>query len=199
MDAFLRLFRFRAAHPGFDDVLRATLIPDLRSKAGLTAAYSGRQGPDEIGPRIVASVWATRTAMDAAVGPGLGTFHPELLPDSTDRALEILPLAIERRFDVEDEARILRLFRGTVRPDELDPYIEEARAGTELDGTGENGPCALFLARGEGDHFVTMSAWRSWHDIELASGGDVRRPQATRHSERLVDWRVEHFEIVPPD
>jgi hypothetical protein len=197
VDAILRLFRFRAAHPGFDEVLRTTLIPDLKGQPGLFAAYSGRQGPAEIGPRIVASVWETRDAMEATVGADLGTFHPELLADSTERSLEILPLVLARRFDVGEEARILRVLRGSVRPGELELNVEDARAGTELDGTGEHGPCALFLAQAEDDTFVTMSAWREWHDIELATGGDIHRPRATRHDERLVEWEVEHFEIVP--
>lgn len=197
MDAMLRLFRFRATHAGFDEVLRTTLLPDLMTQAGLVTAYSGRQGPDEIGPRIVASAWTTREAMESAVGPRLGTFHPELLVDTTDRSLEVLPLVIERRFIAHDEARILRQLRGTVRSGEIDLYVEEARAGTELDARSDHGPCSLFLAKAADDTFVTMSAWRSWHDIELATGGDVRRPRATRHHERLVDWEVDHFEIVP--
>ena len=57
---------------------------------------------------------------------------------------------------------------------------------------------ALYLATDGVDAFVTMSAWRSWHDIELATGGDIHRPRATRHPERLVAWDVEHFELVRP-
>jgi len=58
---------------------------------------------------------------------------------------------------------------------------------------------ALYLADRGDDRFVTISAWREWADIEWATGGDVRRPAATRQSERLLEWDVEHYEIVARD
>jgi hypothetical protein len=43
---------------------------------------------------------------------------------------------------------------------------------------------------------VTVSTWTEWDDVEDATGGDIHRPQATRHADRLVDWSASHFEIV---
>lgn len=195
-DAVLRLFAFRAVRPGFDEILRTQLVPDLRDQPGISEIYSGRQGPDETGPRIVASIWERRADMLDAVGTDLGRFHPELLDETADRTLEVLSLAVIDRFDSEGPPQILRLLRGRVRDGQRDAYVEDVRAGTDLDAEGDHGPVALYLATDGVDAFVTMSAWRSWHDIELATGGDIHRPRATRHPERLVTWDVAHYEIV---
>ena len=197
-DAVLRIFAFRAVRPGFDEVLRTQLIPDLGQQPGIAEVYSGRQGPDEAGPRVVASIWDQRTDMLDAVGADLGLFHPELLEETAQRTLEVLTLVIAERYDVGGSPTILRLLRGRVREDELEVYIEDVRSGADLDARSDHGPVALYLATDGVDAFVTMSAWRSWHDIELATGGDIHRPRATRHPERLVAWDVEHFELIRP-
>ena len=95
------------------------------------------------------------------------------------------------------EVTILRLVRGRVRPGELDAYIEEARLGTAADMAGRDGPCGLYLATEAEDAFVTLSMWPSWDGLLAATGGDYRRPVATRHAERLVSWDAEHFEALP--
>ena len=76
--------------------------------------------------------------MIAGLGASLATstFHPERLPETTDRVLEVHDLAIALRFDLREATRVLRVFRGGVRPGELDTYIEEARAGTLADTAG---------------------------------------------------------------
>jgi hypothetical protein len=195
-DAVLRLFAFRAARTGFDEILRTQLIPDLLEQPGIERVYVGRQGPDETGPRLVASVWADRDTMMDALGADLGRFHPELLDETADRTLEILSVVLEEQFEVEGTAKILRLLRGRVRDGEFAAYVEDVRRGTEVDVRDERGPVTLDLATDGVDAFVTMSAWRSWHDIELATGGDIHQPRATRHPERLVAWDVAHYEIV---
>jgi hypothetical protein len=43
---------------------------------------------------------------------------------------------------------------------------------------------------------VTLSVWESWSAIEAATGGDVRRPMATRHPERIIAWEATHLEII---
>ena len=60
-----------------------------------------------------------------------------------------------------------------------------------FDGAG-----ALYLARTGTNDFVTLSTWTEWDDVQDATGSDIRRPQATRHAERLVAWSASHFEIV---
>jgi hypothetical protein len=194
--AVLRLFSFSAVRPGFDEILRTRLVPDLRQQPGVGDVYTGRQGPDEVGPRIVASTWERRQDMDDAVGPDLGLFHPELLDETAERTLEVLALVIAERYDVAGSPTILRLLRGRVRREELETYIEDVRSGAGLDAESDHGPVALYLATDGVDAFVTMSAWRSWQDIEWATGGDVHRPRATRHPERLITWDVDHYELI---
>jgi hypothetical protein len=194
----IRLFTFRAVRPAFDEILRGEIVPDLRVQPGILDCYSARQGPDEIGPRIVASIWQSRDAMVRSVGEvlGVGPFHPEYLAETTDQRLEILPLEIGQRFATGEPARILRILRGTVRTGEFGAYADDVRDGVRLDAERPNGPASLYLAPAGADDFITLSAWRRWSDIELATGGDVHRPRATRHPERLIDWDVSHFEIV---
>jgi hypothetical protein len=200
----LRLFRFRPVRKGFDAVLRDELIPDLVAFPALIDAYIGRQGPDEMGERLVASVWESRAAMSADVGEGFepAIFHPEQLDGITDRALDVEELTIAMHFDdvpalPESTAGILRLARGHIQPGELDAYREDVRLGTLADAKAGYGPLALYLAIDPPDRFLTMSVWSSWSVLEAATGGDVRRPLATRHAERIKDWGAVHYEILP--
>jgi hypothetical protein len=196
----LRLFTFRAVRPAFDEILRHELVPDLVAQRGILDCYSGRQGPDEVGPRLVASVWTDAGTMTAALGEelGHGQFHPELLDETTDRVLEVLPIRIAARLEPGDGrvATILRMLWGRVVDMGLDEYLADVRSGTEADVRAGIGPVALYVAESAPDAFITVSAWRDWADVERATGGDVHRPRATRHGEHLLDWDVAHFEIV---
>ena len=193
----IRLFTFRAARPAFDEILRDVIMPELWVQPGIMDCYSARQGPDEIGPRVVASVWESQSAMVAALGETLGsTFHPEYLDETTDRVLEVVPLEIAERFEATEPARILRILRGIVASGEMAAYVDDVRTGMHIDVASSDGPVSLYLGSSGGDTFITVSAWRKWTDIELATGGDVHRPRATRRPERLIDWDVGHFEIV---
>ena len=192
----IRLFTFRPARPAFDEILRTELIPELCSQVGLVDCYSGRQGPDELGQRIVASIWRDRAAMVEAVSETLGVFRPDRLEETTDRVLEIMPLRVAEKFALDGEPRILRVLRGRVRPGEM----ERLRAGRpSRDGPrhrerdGARGPvprrgCARWLP----DHVGLARLARH----RAATGGDVHRPRATRQPERLVDFEVDHYEMV---
>lgn len=200
----LRLFRFRPVHKGFDAVLRDELVPDLVAFPDLVDAYVGRQGPDEMGERLVASVWESRSAMTAAIGESFDppTFHAEHLDATTDRVLEIHELHLALRFEgapagLQPATGILRVVRGQVRPGELAMYRDAVRLGTIADAEAGHGPLALYLAVEPPHRFVTMSAWSSWSALEAATGGDVRRPVATRHQERLLAWEAVHYEVLP--
>ena len=195
----LRLFSFRPVRSAFDTVLRDVMVPDLRLFPELLDLHIGRRGPDELGPRMIASVWSSAAAMVAAVGEDFDPpiFHPEFLDETSDRVLEIMPLAMSLRFERASPARIMRALRGSIRSGERAAYIEEARLGTLADVEAGHGPVALHLGTGPGDDaFTTVSVWESWSDIEAATGGDIERPTATRHPERIVDWDASHFEIV---
>jgi len=191
----IRLFTFRPVRPAFDEILRRELIPELRSQPGILECYSGRQGPDELGPRIVATIWRDHAAMVAAVGETLGVFRPDRLAETTDRVLEVMPLRICETF-ADGEPRILRVLRGRVRPGEMDQYEQDVRHGMALDIASATGPAALYLAQDAPDGFLTLSVWHDWRDIERATGGDVHQPRATRRPERLIDFEVDHYEMV---
>ena len=195
----LRVFSFRPVRSAFDAVLRDVMVPDLRRFPDLLDLHLGRRGPDELGPRLIASVWSSRDAMVDAVGEGFDppVFHPEFIDETEDRTLEILPLAISLRFERPAPPRIMRATRGRIRPGERTAYIEEARIGTLADVEARRGPLALHLGTGPGDDdFLTVSVWENWSDIEAATGGDIGRPIATRHPERIVDWDASHYEII---
>ena len=142
MPRVIRIFRFRLAEPHFDTDLRRVLLPDLRTKPGVLDVYGGRRdrpNPDE---RIVASVWADRASMVAALGESVESspFHPELLDLSTDRELQICDLEFGDRDETMGRPAVLRLVEGTVRRGELAAYVDEARRGTIADreaGRGE--------------------------------------------------------------
>lgn len=166
--------------------------------AGLLDVAAGRHGPDELGPRIVASVWASTDVMEAAVRrqPGSAAFTAP--PDAMDALVESLPLDVAFRAEPIRMPRVVRAFAGQVRPGSLAAYIDAARAGTLVDDAAGRGPCALYLARlaSDPDRFMTISTWSDWAAIEAATGGDIRRPVATRHPERLVAWEATHFESL---
>jgi len=175
------------------------MLPDLRRLPGLVDVFLGRRGPEELGPRLNASVWTSRETMIAGVGEDFDPpiFHPEYIDETSDRMLEILPLAISMPFDGVGTPRILRTLRGRARPGEREAYIEEARNGTIADIDAGGGPLALHLAIGPGDDdCLTVSVWESWSALETATGGDVQRPVATRHPERIERWEASHFEVI---
>lgn len=195
----LRLFHFRPVQAAFDSILRTVMLPDLRQMPGCREVHLGRRGPDELGPRLNATVWESRPAMIQAVGEAFDppVFHPEYVDETTERSLEILPLDFSVPFDGAGTPRIMRTLRGQARPGELRAYIEDARNGTIADVAAGHGPLALHLASLPGtDGFLTLSIWDSWAAIEAATGGDVRRPIATRHPERIISWDATHFEII---
>jgi len=197
----IRIFRFRLAEPQFDNELRRVLLPDLRTRDGVLDVYGGRRdrpNPDE---RIVASVWADRETMEAALGESIegSPFHPELLGLSTDRELKICDLEFGDRDEAMGTPAVLRLVEGTVRPGELGAYVDEARRGTIADRDAGRGPLALYLSCTADDSFTTLSIWPDWATLQDATGGNVGRPIATRHAERLVDWTASHYEIMEPD
>lgn len=198
----VRLFRFRPVRSGFDTILRDVLVPGLFAFDDIDDVYVGRQGPDELGERVVVSVWTSRSSMVEAVGDHFDPqFHPELLEETTDRRLEILDADVALSFDVSRGAElasgILRVVRGRIRPGDLLLYRDEVRAGTVSDVEAGHGPLALYCSIEPPDQFVTVSSWQSWSAVESATGGDVRRPIATRHEERIVEWEAAHYELIP--
>ncbi len=195
----LRLLRFRPAKAAFDAVLRAGIVPAMRQLDGVVDVFAARQGPGDLGPRLIASVWRSPESMLAGFGasgvPNGSGLEP--IDGSTECELLWLPLAFGFRGTAATMPAVLRFVTGQVRPDELDTYIAEAHEGTIADAAAGRGPVALYLAPDPPNGFRTLSVWIDWDTLQAATGGDVNRPIATRHAERLLDWEAEHYEILP--
>lgn len=191
------LFRFRPVAAGIDPLLRDRVVPELRARPGIIDVYLGRQGPDELGPRIVASVWDHAQSGDARAPAPVDALRPPFLDDVPECDLVAAPVTFGFRFMPTEAAGILRVVEGTVRSGELETYLAEAREGTQRDAESGRGPLALYLAAMPPDAFLTLSVWTDWTTLEAATGGDPRRPVATRHEERLAAWTATHYEVVP--
>lgn len=194
----LRLFRCLPVELGFDRILRDILVPDLLTLPAVSDVIVGRQGPGEMGERLVASVWETSTAMLESMGRDVesSSFHPERLPETRDRTLEVVPLAVHLRWPDHEAPAIVRLSHGSVVDGGLERYVEAARAGAEADHQ-RLGSAAFYLGTPGPADFVTLSVWPSWAAIAAATGADIRRPIATRHGDLIADFRAEHLEVVP--
>lgn len=196
--AVLRVLRFRPLANEFDAILRDEILPVVSRAPGLIDLYAGRQGPDQLGPRVVVSCWSSLATMAAGVGrslddPAMPTGFRERIADPE---LTVLPVAVTMRHPLERAPAVLRITRGRAKPGQLDRYIAEARHGVLEDVAAGHGPLALHLAADPPLGFVTCSIWPDWASIELATGGQRDRPISTRHRERLEDWAVEHYEVL---
>src|SRR4029077_4278311 len=129
----------------------------------------------------------TRAGRSAVAGASLeqSPFFPERLAQTVDPSLDTLDIRIELPFSTVEPPALLRLFRGTVRPGELEDYVSEVRTGTLADADAGRGPAALYLATDPPDGFITVSLWSSWEAIALATGGNIQRPTITKDSPRL--------------
>jgi hypothetical protein len=197
--AFVRLLSFHPAEVGTvtDQYVREVMVPGLRGQPEVRHVYAGRAGPDDVGERMVASVWDLAADGDEAPVEISGRLAFEAGEAITEVTIEVYPLILSLPFDLADEARILRVFRGQARPGELPMYVEEARDGTYADVAARHGPAALFLGVGKPDRFITVSVWAAWENIAAATGGNLRQPMATRHARRLESGIATHYEIVP--
>ncbi len=193
----IALFRFRPAVPGIDTLLRDRVVPDLRARPGIVDVHVGRHGPDELGPRIVASIWDTTRAVDERAPAPVEALRPRYLDDVLECDLVAAPITFGFRFGQTAGVAVLRVVEGTVRTGALEAYAAEARDGTLRDAEAGRGPLALYLAAMPPDAFLTLSIWPDWATLESATGGDAARPVSTRHEERLATWTAMHYEVVP--
>jgi hypothetical protein len=194
----LRVLRFRPLASEFDASLREEILPAVSRAPGLMGLYAGRQGPDELGVRVVVSCWSDLEAMAAAVGRSLDDSASPIgyRGRIAEASLTILPLAFSVRDPQERDPAVLRVTSGQAKPGQLDRYIEEARRGVHEDIAAGHGPMVLHLATDPPVGFVTCSIWPDWASIEVATGGQRDRPISTRHRDRLEDWAVQHYEVL---
>jgi hypothetical protein len=197
-ETYLRLFAFQPSRPGLvDSALRDFVMPALCREPELLDAYVARQGPTELGERVIASVWSS--AGGATTGETAVVAQHLAEPDNplTAARRECYPVEIELRFPREDPARILRVFRGEVRNGMLLPYVSDVRSGAFADAEANPGLVALYLGIDPPNRFVTISAWTTWEAIEAATGGNVHRPISTSNPERIDAFDARHYEILP--
>lgn len=198
-DRVMRLFRFRPADSGFDTTFREVMLPDLVGLPGLEAVFAGRQGPSDVGERVVATIWASHDAMASGVGTSFDRpiFHPEYLPDTVDKRLDVGRIAYTFETGEIGNPQVIRLLFGRTLPGRLAEYVARAREGTEIDHAAGRAPLALHLVELDEDRFVTLSLWGQWSKLGEATGGTIEVPVATRHRELLAEWHAEHYEAMP--
>ena len=191
----VRVFTFRTVRPGFDAILRGEMMPELREMAGLIDVFFGRQGPDDVGPRIVVSAGRRRTGWSQASAIASACSIP-----STSRRRATMPSqcssSASATVSTGRRPRSSAPSGGSSDRAKLDAYVDEVRDGVELDRRNETGPTALYLGATDAGEFITASAWREWDDVARSTGGSIHDPNRTRHPERLVSWSIEHYEIV---
>jgi hypothetical protein len=196
---FLRVVTIETANPdpSIDAALRDEVVPGLGDLPGVRHVFAARRAVETGGARVIASVW--EGGHDVPATPEslpIGRASRDVAALLPDAEVELLPLEISALFQAPEPSRILRIFRGTVRHGEIDPYLLEAETGMRADTLTDNGLTAFYLGTTRPDAFVTVSAWTSWAAIERATEGDIRRPFVTQNSARLVGYEVSHFEIV---
>ncbi len=196
---FLRVVTFQpdGHESAVDAALRDRCLPSLLARDAVIDAWIGRQGSRTVQGRVLVSTWS-----ELPEAPPPDRAFLESLVADTPWALTIdredtLELAVHERFDRPEPPRILRVFRGRVRPGELDAYVADSRAGMLADAMVNDGLVAFALGADPPDAFVTVSAWTGWSAIEDATGGNTRQPIATRNSVRLTGFEVIHFEVLP--
>jgi len=195
----LRLFWCRPLRPPFDEFLRDAVLPDLRSREGIVEAYVARKGPGDLGERLIASLWSSLDAMDEAVGADAEAtrFHPQLLAESTDHRLEVLPVSVVVGGEGSPPLGVLRLARGTLRTVDVAGYAAEVQEGVAADRAAGRGPLMLILASPGPGRFVTLSCWTDWAAIEAATGASVHEPVRTQREAEVAAFTADHYELLP--
>jgi hypothetical protein len=96
----IQLFKFKPVRVAFDRIVRDHMVPALLDLPGLADLYVGRQGPKELGPRLIVTIWESSDAMVSAVGESLERpiFLPEYLNETEGRELEFFPLTLTYQF-----------------------------------------------------------------------------------------------------
>ncbi len=194
---FLRIVSFApdGNESAVDAALREVCVPALLADPDVLDAWIGRQGSREDRRRVIASTWtgapsSTESQLLGSIASTVGV----AIPIASEQTLD---LAVHARFERPEPARILRVFCGRVEAGELDGYVADARSGMLADAMVNDGLVAFALGADPPNTFVTVSAWTGWSAIEEATGGNMRRPIATRNSVRLTGFEVVHYETLP--
>jgi hypothetical protein len=197
----LRLYHFRPIRPTFDAITRNEILPALARCPGVLGVWAGRKGPDELGRRVVASLWTSREAMEEAMGVDLAQlrFRPEYLDETTDRVLEVLPVLLTLGVPGRLRSGVLRVARGRLLRGDAPSYAESVRAGVAVDHGRSPDPDVVVLAALSDREFVTISTWSGWTSLQAATGASLERPIMTQHIEDLASFDADHYELLPTD
>lgn len=199
---FLRVITFQGLGPdsATDAVLRSVVMPRILADPAVVDAWQGRRGATD-GNHVLATTWTEAPpAGPPDCAPDLAALADpalEALGGTSIVAVEQLELAVHARFARPEPARVLRVLHGRSLPGELESYIAEARAGMSADAAINDGLVSFALGHDGRDSFVTVSTWTTWSAIEAATGGNTRRPAATRNVRRLAEFSVVHLELLP--
>jgi hypothetical protein len=197
----LRVYHFSPVRPTFDAITRTEILPALSRCPGVLGVWAGRKGPDELGRRVVASLWTSREAMEEAMGIDLAhlRFQPTYLDETTARVLEVMPVLLTLGVPGRLRSGVLRVARGLVSRGDVPSYAESVRAGVDVDRASSSDPDAVVLASTGQRRFVTISTWSGWTNLQAATGASIERPVSTRHLEDLASFSADHFELLPTD
>lgn len=191
----LRIFRPSGFTSVVDARVRDVIGPALTASEGLTAFYPGRREVAAQPERVLATTWESVAALEAASRrPDTGLGAEDDVGPST---IITLPLRIDLRPESGIVPAVLRVFRGVIRPGEVDRYLDAARDGAMADMAAGHGPDGFFVALTGEAEFISVSAWADWDRVSAATGGSVDRPIATRNIQLLVSGTAAHYEILP--
>lgn len=192
----LRLLRFRTVRGSFDAALRSTVLPGLRARPEVLAVRAGRQGPEETGLRVLASVWASRAAMEAALGEMPEGAESGAENEIVEATVEVLPILTHRLEMRPLGAGILRLAQGRASKVGLAALTELALRDLADSQASDAGPADLVVAGAEDGAFVSLSTWPDWASIEVATGATVSEPLRNKRAADLDIFHVDHLELV---
>jgi hypothetical protein len=192
--AIVRLSHFRTLRPGFDPVLRDSVLPELQAHPGVLRVFPGRQGPDEIGLRILVSVWDGEKAMERAFG-GIPEAEPAALEETSGRRVEILPVLVSSIGETLSTG-VLRVARASLRDGDLEGYARLVAQDLEGGRAGGPAPHTVVLASWGEQGFVMVSAWPDWSSIEAATGASIADPLRTKRVAGLEDFHADHYELL---
>jgi hypothetical protein len=190
----VRLSRFRTTRPAFDAALRAVTLPDLRRQPGILATFAGRQGPEEIGPRLLATLWSSEDAMRAGLGTEAG--DTDDLADTTERRVDVLSATVVQLAPVPLPSGIVRLARARLRDIDVATYARLVADELLSMRASGRGPSDLVMATPGAGAFLMLSTWTDWSAVEAATGASVSEPLRTKRLAALEDFEVDHYELL---
>lgn len=192
----VRVVTFRTTRPAFDADLRGSILPAIRRRSGAIGVFAGRQGPDEVGVRLLVSLWATSDAggeaattddLDASSGSLAGT---------TDLRSQVLPVLYRHLARPPLATGILRLARGRLADIDVGTFAQTLSGHMAALRTGGAGPADILMADAGADSFVMLSTWPDWAAIEAATGASISAPLGTKRFAELSEFEVDHFELL---